>query len=55
MSCDFSTTNNDGRGGFLTGVSWQPGVYKLYFDTGAYFTQQNVEGFYPFVEVCTYT
>ncbi|WAR00441.1 HIUH-like protein [Mya arenaria] len=45
------TTDNDGRGGFLRGGSWQPGVYRLRFDTDAYFQQQNTTGFYPFVEV----
>ncbi|XP_045203187.2 5-hydroxyisourate hydrolase-like isoform X2 [Mercenaria mercenaria] len=45
------STNNDGRGGFLKGGNWQPGVYKLYFNTDAYFKQQNTTGFYPYVEV----
>ncbi|XP_052282985.1 5-hydroxyisourate hydrolase-like isoform X2 [Dreissena polymorpha] len=44
-------TNNDGRGGFLRGSKWQPGVYKLHFDTDGYFRNQNTSGFYPYVEV----
>lgn len=46
-----SCTNNDGRTGFLQGGNWQPGVYRLHFDTDAYFKAQNTEGFYPYVEV----
>ncbi|XP_062620821.1 5-hydroxyisourate hydrolase-like isoform X2 [Saccostrea cucullata] len=46
------TTNNDGRGGFLTSSSFQAGaVYKLFFDTDNYFKSIGVKGFYPFVEV----
>ncbi|KAL4229843.1 hypothetical protein ACF0H5_010235 [Mactra antiquata] len=45
------TTNNDGRGGFLKESKWLPGVYKLHFNTDAYFKTQNTSGFYPFVEV----
>lgn len=45
------STNNDGRGGFLKGGNWQPGIYRLHFNTEAYFKQQNTTGFYPYVEV----
>ncbi|XP_063415052.1 5-hydroxyisourate hydrolase-like isoform X2 [Mytilus trossulus] len=45
------TTSIDGRGGFLTQSTFHPAVYKLYFDTGAYFKKNNLKGFYPYVEV----
>ncbi|XP_071126910.1 5-hydroxyisourate hydrolase-like isoform X1 [Mytilus galloprovincialis] len=45
------TTSIDGRGGFLTQSTFRPAVYKLYFDTGAYFKKNNLKGFYPYVEV----
>lgn len=49
-----STTNNDGRAGFLEGSDqWGAGVYRLHFETETYFNSQNIAGFYPFVEVST--
>ena len=47
----FSSTDSDGRGRFLASSRWQAGVYKLYFDTDAYFKTKQVTGFYPYVEV----
>nr|XP_054754139.1 uncharacterized protein LOC129260117 [Lytechinus pictus] len=45
-------TNSDGRcPGLLTTDQFLPGVYKLYFDTGSYFTANDIKGFYPFVEI----
>ena len=48
-----SVTNNDGRiGGFeLNGDTLQMGVYKLRFETKAYFTEQSLATFYPVVEI----
>ena len=45
-------TNNDGRiPNFMGDITIEPGVYRMYFDTKAYFTAQNTKGFYPFVPV----
>lgn len=47
------TTNTDGRVGDLMNAD-QPlanGVYRLIFDTGSYFANQNVQNFYPLVTV----
>lgn len=41
-------TNADGR---IMGWSGDIGVYKLRFETKAYFTRQGTTTFYPFVEV----
>jgi 5-hydroxyisourate hydrolase len=42
-------TDDDGRLRTLvpTGTPLERGVYRITFDTGAYFTQLGVEGFYP--------
>jgi 5-hydroxyisourate hydrolase len=46
------STNADGRISDLTsGDSIEPGVYRLNFETAAYFAAQNVGGFYPQVTV----
>lgn len=47
------TTNADGRiPGFIPdGMQLAGGVYRMHFDTGAYFERHGVPGFYPFVEV----
>ena len=43
-----SATDGDGRAILLTSRSQVPrGVYRISFDTGAYFRATNVEGFYP--------
>jgi 5-hydroxyisourate hydrolase len=43
-----SATDGDGRCSMLASESHVPrGVYRLSFDTGAYFLAANVEGFYP--------
>lgn len=45
-------TNSDGRAGhFLSQESFTEGTYKMFFDTGAYFKQLAVKGFYPYVEI----
>ncbi|XP_072171266.1 5-hydroxyisourate hydrolase-like [Diadema setosum] len=45
-------TNSDGRcPGLLKQDQFLPGIYKMFFDTGAYFKNTNTKGFYPFVEV----
>ncbi|XP_074660479.1 5-hydroxyisourate hydrolase-like [Tubulanus polymorphus] len=46
-------TNSDGR---LPNLITDPGTfvkgtYKLYFDTASYFKQQNITGFYPYVDI----
>jgi 5-hydroxyisourate hydrolase len=46
-------TNDDGRvRDFLPpGARVEPGVYRMTFDTGAYFRARGVRGFYPSVTV----
>jgi 5-hydroxyisourate hydrolase len=45
-------TDADGRAGMLSAETSVPrGVYRLSFDTAAYFNALNVEGFYPEVAV----
>ena len=45
-------TNADGRcPNLLKDGDLVPGVYRLAFDTGAYFGAQGQRGFYPYVEV----
>ena len=47
------TTNSDGRiADFLhSDQVIQPGTYRMWFDTGAYFKKEGIEGFYPEVSV----
>lgn len=47
------TTDDDGRLRDLLApdASLTPGNYRLTFDTGTYFAQQRIEGFYPQVIV----
>lgn len=43
-----ATTDADGRVKDLVGEGQlEAGTYRITFDTGAYFTAQNIEGFYP--------
>jgi 5-hydroxyisourate hydrolase len=46
-------TDADGRARDLlpSGESIDPGLYRLVFDTGAYFAAQSVEAFYPHVVI----
>ena len=45
-------TDHDGRvSDFPTDVVKQPGIYKIKFDTGAYFKKLGVPTFYPFAEI----
>ena len=49
---DKGATDADGRADLLTSESHVPrGVYRLSFDTAAYFMALNVEGFYPEVRI----
>lgn len=43
-------TNSDGRVKDL-GSALEPGVYRLAFDTAAYFQAQQTRAFYPVVEI----
>ena len=46
------TTNDDGRlSESLVGDLWGAGVYRMRFETGAYFVAQKQTCFYPHVEV----
>ena len=46
-------TNEDGRldAPLLREGDWSEGVYRIRFDTGAYFAAQGQACFYPYVEV----
>ena len=45
-------TDSDGRAGMLpAGENVARGVYRLTFDTAAYFLALNVHGFYPEVQI----
>jgi len=46
-------TNKDGRitSFELTGDELAPGIYKLRFETKAYFDNYSIASFYPFVEI----
>ena len=48
-----ATTNEDGRVTDLlsAGAVLEPGIYKLKFETKAYFDKQAVQSFYPYVEI----
>ena len=49
---DRGATDADGRAGMLSAETSVPrGIYRLSFDTSAYFNALNVEGFYPEVQV----
>ena len=46
------TTNEDGRlDAPLVSEGWAAGVYRIRFDTAAYFKSHGSTGFYPYVEV----
>ena len=47
------TTNDDGRLPDLvqTNAVLDPGIYKLKFETKAYFDKLGVQSFYPYVEI----
>ena len=45
-------TNSDGRlSEPLVQGAWSAGVYRITFDTAAYFDAQGIQGFYPVVKV----
>ncbi len=46
-----AVTDSDGRVSDLGGSTLAPGTYGLRFDTGGYFAERGVEGFYPEVLV----
>ncbi len=47
------TTNQDGRldAPLLSAEQWGAGVYRIRFETGAYFANSGAVCFYPYVEV----
>lgn len=47
------TTDADGRLRTLlpTGFPLAPGLYRIIFDTGAYFDSLKIRGFYPYVSI----
>ncbi|MGD8195080.1 hydroxyisourate hydrolase [Herbiconiux sp. P18] len=46
-----ATTDADGRVTALGPVSLRPGLYRVGFDTGAYWAAQQVDTFYPEVQI----
>lgn len=47
-----SQTNDDGRVPFLVAhENLREGLYRISFETGAYFTSLGIEGFYPSVSI----
>lgn len=44
-------TNADGRVKDFLGSGVSPGIYRLSFDTAAYFRVQRTKGFYPQVQI----
>ena len=53
MPINDARTNSDGRLGspLINERDWGVGVYRLRFDTGAYFMAKEADCFYPVVEV----
>lgn len=49
-----NVTDDNGRAKLLDGGPLRLGVYRLRFDTGAYFREQQMNGLYPYVEVVFY-
>lgn len=47
-------TDDDGRARLLDGGPLRLGVYRLHFDTGAYFREQQMNGLYPYVDIVFY-
>jgi 5-hydroxyisourate hydrolase len=48
-----SITNDDGRVADLLNkdIVMETGTYKMKFETAAYFEKQNMQSFYPFIEI----
>jgi 5-hydroxyisourate hydrolase len=48
-----ATTDADGRCKHLLPPTQtlQPGLYRVHFETAAYFTRNHLEGLYPYVEI----
>ena len=46
-----AATDDDGRARLLADENAAAGEYRLSFDTGAYFTASETEGFYPTVQI----
>ncbi|XP_065220760.1 uncharacterized protein LOC135845843 [Planococcus citri] len=48
-----SVTNDVGRCDLYhkNGICFSIGLYKLHYDVGAYFEQQNLESYFPFIEI----
>lgn len=51
VSVDEATTNADGRVAKLGIRLLAPGIYRIVFDTGAYFANQGESTFYPEVAI----
>jgi 5-hydroxyisourate hydrolase len=46
-----ATTDADGRVAVLGPVALRPGRYRVSFDTATYFAEQEVQTFYPEVQI----
>ncbi|MDL9937109.1 hydroxyisourate hydrolase [Gordonia sp. ABSL1-1] len=47
-----AVTDADGRIGAVTTDTLEPGIYHLVFDTGNWFADNDIDGFYPEVDIC---
>lgn len=45
-------TDSDGRIGQVNTDPLVPGIYHLVFDTGEWFSDNDIDGFYPEVDIC---
>lgn len=45
-------TDADGRIGQVTVEPLVPGIYHLVFDTGNWFADNDIRGFYPEIDIC---
>ncbi|WP_439032397.1 hydroxyisourate hydrolase [Gordonia terrae] len=46
------TTDSDGRIGAVNTETLVPGIYHLVFDTGNWFADNDIKGFYPEIDIC---
>lgn len=47
-----ATTDSDGRIGEMTTEPLVAGIYHLVFDTGSWFADNAIRGFYPEIDIC---
>ncbi|GAB88386.1 hydroxyisourate hydrolase [Gordonia rhizosphera] len=47
-----AVTDSDGRIGQVNPYPLIPGIYHLVFDTGDWFADNDIDGFYPEIDIC---